>query len=104
MGRLEGVHLLAAGEAMVLKGNVPLLQQAHGSQPPGAGVVRQIHPVEADGMQGGGGRGQSGRAGFLQPDSSSDWKVKGRLSWSREGQRLEISTGRPPPDQPEAWL
>ncbi|MFM8662143.1 MAG: hypothetical protein ACKOCI_12580 [Cyanobium sp.] len=55
MSSLEGFHLLGAGEAMVLKGNVLLLQQAQGPQAPGAGVVRQIHPVQADGMEAGGG-------------------------------------------------
>jgi hypothetical protein len=46
MGCFEGFHRLRAGEAMVFKGNLLLLQQSHGAQAPWAGVLRKIHPVE----------------------------------------------------------
>ena len=48
MGRLEGLHLRGAGEAMDLKGGVPLLQQLHRPQPLGTGVVRKVHPGVPD--------------------------------------------------------
>jgi hypothetical protein len=64
MGSLEGFHLLGTGEAMVLKGDVPFLQQPHRPQTPGAGVVRQIHPVKPDGMKSGGGHGSRKQRGI----------------------------------------
>ena len=62
MGRLEGIHLLLAGEAMVFKGDAPLLQEPRGPQPPWTGVIRQIHADQANGRQGGG-EGQGKRRG-----------------------------------------
>jgi hypothetical protein len=49
---------------MVLKGDVPLLQQPKGPQAPGAGMVWQIHPVEPDGIKGGGGHGSQEQRGM----------------------------------------
>jgi hypothetical protein len=39
MGGLERFHLLGAGEAMVVNGDVPFLQQRHRPQTPGASVA-----------------------------------------------------------------
>jgi hypothetical protein len=40
-------------------------------------VIGQIHPVKADGLEGGGGHGETTAAGSLQPEGSSNWRVKG---------------------------
>jgi hypothetical protein len=47
VGGLEGGHLLQAAEGMVLEGAVLFLQQPDRPQPPGAGMVGQIHAVKA---------------------------------------------------------
>ena len=76
MGELESFHLFAAGEAMILKGYVPLLQQPQRPQTPRAGVVRQVHPVKPDGMKSAGLHSKREQNGTLQCLLSCYWRVK----------------------------